>query len=55
MIIKTNFIPQGFAAFSAWPFIFIKPDKYSEALIEHENVHYKSQAFITPFWWLFTG
>ena len=51
MIISTNLIPKGFSAVSLWPFIFVRPEHRSDtALIEHELVHYKEQAWITPVW-----
>ena len=51
MIVGTNLIPKGFSAFSCWPFIFVRPEQCSDtALIEHELVHYREQAWITPFW-----
>jgi hypothetical protein len=38
---------------TAWPFIFINPDyKDDKALLAHEMVHYKEQAWISPVWWL---
>ena len=53
MIITTNLIPDGFDAFSCWPFIFVRPEsRNDEALIRHELVHYDDQAWITPFWLL---
>ena len=51
MIVGTNLIPKGFSAFSCWPFIFVRPEQRSDsALIEHEMVHYREQAWITPRW-----
>ena len=51
MIICTNLIPKGFSAFSLWPFIFVRPEHRSDiALIEHEFVHYREQAWIMPVW-----
>ena len=51
MIVCTNLIPRGFSACSLWPFIFVRPEHCSDsALIEHELVHYKEQAWITPVW-----
>ena len=51
MIVCTNLIPNGFAAFSFWPFIFVRPAHRSDtALIEHELVHYREQAWIVPVW-----
>ena len=51
MIVSTNLIPKGFSAVSLWPFIFVRPEHRSEiTLIEHELVHYKEQAWITPVW-----
>lgn len=51
MIISTNLIPKGFSACSLWPFIFVRPENRSDiALIEHELVHYREQAWITPVW-----
>ena len=51
MIISTNLISSGFAAFSLWLFIFVRPEsRHDLALIEHELVHYREQAWITPVW-----
>ena len=51
MIVCTNLITNGFSAFSLWPFIFVRPEHRSNvALIEHELVHYREQAWITPVW-----
>jgi len=51
MIISTSLIPKGFSACSLWPFIFVRPEHRSDtALIEHEMVHYREQAWIMPVW-----
>jgi len=51
MIICTNLIPKGFSACSLWPFVFLRPEHRSDtALIEHELVHYREQAWIMPLW-----
>ena len=51
MIVSTNLIPKGFSACSLWPFIFVRPEQRSDiALIEHELVHYREQAWIMPGW-----
>ena len=51
MIISTNLVPKGFSACSLWPFIFVRPEHRSDtALIEHELVHYREQAWIMPVW-----
>ena len=51
MIISTNLMPKGFSAISLWPFIFVRPKHRNDtALIEHELVHYKEQAWIMPIW-----
>jgi hypothetical protein len=53
MIIKSKLIPQPFWAFTAWPFIVVRPEHADDkGIIVHESVHYKEQAWITPFWWL---
>jgi hypothetical protein len=53
MIASTRLIPQGFSACSLWPFIFVRPEHRSDtALIEHELVHFREQAWITPIWLL---
>lgn len=53
LIIPTTFVPKGFSAFTIWPLILIRPEcQYDFALIEHELVHYREQAWITPFWGL---
>jgi len=51
MIVCIDFIPKGFSAVSLWPFVFVRPEHRSDsALIEHELVHYREQAWITPVW-----
>ena len=51
MIACTNLIPRGFSAASLWPIILVRPEFRSEtALIEHEMVHYREQAWIMPIW-----
>ena len=51
MIVSTRFIPKGFAACSRWPFILGRPEESGNtALIEHELVHYREQAWIMPAW-----
>jgi hypothetical protein len=51
MIVATNIIPKGFSALSLWPFILVRSAYRSEiTLIEHEMVHYREQAWITPLW-----
>ena len=51
MIISTNLIPKGFSACSLWPFVLVRPEHRNDiGLIEHELVHYKEQAWITPVW-----
>ena len=51
MIVSTNLTPKVFSAVSLWPFIFVRPEHRNDtALIEHELVHYKEQAWITPIW-----
>lgn len=53
MIITTNFIPAGYDAVTVWPFIFVRPEcRDNDGLIHHELVHYYSQAWVTPFWFL---
>jgi len=52
MIIYSKWlVPKGFDAITVWPFIFM--DRPDPALLQHEMVHYKEQAWITPFWWLY--
>ena len=51
MIVSTHLIPKGFSACSLWPFIFVRPEHRGDIpLIEHELVHYREQAWITPVW-----
>jgi len=51
VIISTRFIPRGFAAMTVWPLILVRPEcRHDNALIEHELVHYREQAWITPWW-----
>ena len=51
MIIRTNFVPHGFDALTLWPFILVRPQQAENfPLIAHEMVHYREQAWITPFW-----
>lgn len=54
MIIYTNvLVPKAFDAVTVWPFIFIRPTyKNDEPLKQHELVHYREQAWITPIWFL---
>ena len=54
MIVCTNLVFKGFSGFSLWPFIFVRPEHRSDiALIEHELVHYREQAWIMPVWVMF--
>ena len=51
VLVTTNLILRGFSGFSFWPFIFVRPEHRSDnLLIEHELVHYREQAWITPIW-----
>jgi hypothetical protein len=51
MIVSTRLIFRGFSACSVWPFIFIRPEhRRDAALIEHELIHFREQAWITPIW-----
>ncbi|MDB5932453.1 MAG: hypothetical protein JWR60_4160 [Polaromonas sp.] len=51
MIISTHLVPRGFSACALWPFILVRPEhRGCMALIEHEMVHYREQAWITPAW-----
>ena len=51
MIITTTFVPAGFDAITFWPVILVRPSQRSNLpLIEHELVHYREQAWITPVW-----
>ena len=51
MIICTQLVPRGFSACCLWPFILVRPAHRNDAaLIEHELVHYREQAWITPAW-----
>lgn len=51
MIIQTKGIPKNFAAMTLWPFIFIRPERHNdESLIAHEMIHYREQAWSTPWW-----
>ena len=51
MIISTRLVPKGFSACSLWPFILVRPEhRRNIALIEHELVHYREQAWIMPVW-----
>lgn len=51
MIIFTHLVPKGFSACAFWPLILIRPEERGNAaLIEHELVHYREQAWITPAW-----
>ena len=54
IIISTQLVPKGFSACCLWPFILVRPEHRGDiALIEHELVHYREQAWITPVWVLF--
>jgi len=51
MIVCTDLIFKGFSACALWPFIFVRPEHRNDiALIEHELIHYREQAWITPLW-----
>lgn len=51
MIILTRAIPRPFIAVTIWPFIFVRPTAAGDVgLIEHELVHYREQAWVTPIW-----
>lgn len=53
MIIYTDFLPAKYDGISAWPFVLIRPaHKDDIGLREHELVHYRRQAWITPVWFL---
>jgi len=54
MLVKTNLIPAGFDAVSAWPFIFVRPQMAdNRGLIEHETVHYREQRrWLCLPWWI---
>lgn len=53
MIISTRFVPALFDAITIWPFILIRPEcRGDQALIEHEMIHYREQAWVTPIWLL---
>jgi hypothetical protein len=53
MILKSNLVPSPFWAFTAWPFIVVRPKHADDAgIIAHEMVHYREQAWITPIWWV---
>jgi hypothetical protein len=59
MIIFTNLlIPKRFAAFTVWPFIFIRPEyKDDEGLKAHEEVHWNQvwqSCFLQPILYLFS-
>lgn len=46
-LVFTQRIPPGFSAMTLWPFIFVRPEfRHDAALIEHELVHYREQAWI---------
>lgn len=50
-IIASRLVPRGYDAITLWPLILIRPDcRPDAALIEHELVHYREQAWITPWW-----
>ena len=51
MILSTHLVPKGFSACALWPFILVRPaHRGNMALIAHEMVHYREQAWITPAW-----
>ncbi|MDB5742418.1 MAG: hypothetical protein JWR68_733 [Polaromonas sp.] len=51
MIISTHLVPKGFSACALWPFILVRPEhRHNDALIAHELVHYREQAWIMPAW-----
>jgi hypothetical protein len=48
---RKQIVPRGFDAMTLWPLILIRPGMLGDAgLIEHELVHYREQAWITPLW-----
>lgn len=50
-IIASSLVPKGFDAVTLWPAILVRPGARGDAgLIEHELVHYREQAWITPIW-----
>lgn len=49
--IVTKLLPRRFDAMTVWPFIFVRPQSAKDAaLIEHELVHWREQAW-SPLWW----
>lgn len=56
MIIYSDWlVPRRFNAITIWPFIFVDNWHglhHDPALLDHEMVHYREQAWITPIWWL---
>lgn len=50
-IVASTLVPRGFDAVTLWPVILVRPGALADAaLIEHELVHYREQAWITPIW-----
>lgn len=53
MIVYTNLIPARYDGLTCWPFILIRPSRRDDhGLREHELVHHRRQAWITPIWFL---
>jgi hypothetical protein len=50
VIYTTKFIPKAFDGITIWPFILMRMK--DDALLAHEMVHYKEQAWIAPIWWI---
>lgn len=54
MIFACPWLPRGrYDAVTFWPIILVRPERrLDQALLAHEQVHYRRQAWITPFWLL---
>jgi hypothetical protein len=53
ILVTTGYIPRGFDAMTAWPFIFVRAESRSDrALVQHELVHYREQARWQAAYWL---
>ena len=44
------FLPTRVNALCVWPIIFMR--KVDAPLLAHEMVHYREQAWVTPFWFI---
>lgn len=45
MLVKSNYlVPKGYVGITLFPFIFVRKDKVSKVLVNHERIHIRQQA-----------